>query len=601
MFSKNRINFQQDNISSIFLTTALAMIFTEITGVIAILTDGIISSQFLGVELYAGISLLRPFARILLVLAGFLSNGCTAVCARLVTQGKRKEANTAFNLTILLALIGSAALILFCLLFPTTTLRLCGVPLTRSPDLIPYMYEYLHGYLIGIVPLLLIQVIGPILVMDGGKRVFIVSAIVLCITDIIGDLLNVFVFHGGAFGMGAATSIGYIMQMLVLLFSLIFRKGYFHPSFKCFRTSYLKGLFTYGMPTFAKGVCTTLREVLFNYINIIFALSNIAIAARGIQGDLFMLLYCIPTGLGKTMITMAGVYYRANDRRGMQHLYAYALRITFGLSVISGVLVFLTAPLLTRLYTEDPQVAALGVFAIRWMSVGLMFDASIVLHQNYLQGTGSQKASNALIFGERLLLPVIFAFVLGMLFGSRGVLASLAVSRIFLIVASFLVNCIRCHGIPRKWRDIMLLPEAFGGAETDNIYAEIKTMDDVIRESKRAYDFCLEHHVGRRVSTLASLFVEEMAGNVVEHARRTGNNDICVNYRLCAEQGRICLSIMDLGDSFDPKAFYELYHDDAPEKNIGIRMVMNMAEEVLYYNTFSCNNLTIYLKSDPAE
>ena len=91
---------------------------------------------------------------------------------------------------------------------------------------------------------------------------------------------------------------------------------------------------------------------------------------------------------------------------------------------------------------------------------------------------------------------------------------------------------------------------------------------------------------------------EEMAGNVVEHAIRKGNDSVCVNYRLFADRDSICFSIMDLGDRFDPAAFYELYPDSDPERLFGIRMVMNMAKEVLYYNTYRSNNLTIYLETD---
>lgn len=133
----------------------------------------------------------------------------------------------------------------------------------------------------------------------------------------------------------------------------------------------------------------------------------------------------------------------------------------------------------------------------------------------------------------------------------------------------------------------MLLPEEFGGTESDNIYAEIQTIEDVVRESKHTYDFCLERYDDKRLATMTSLFVEEMAGNVVRHAQRTG--------------GRICLNIMDLGDRFDPAAFYEMYHDDSPGRHVGIRIVMNMAKEVLYFNTFSSNNLTVYLEADSAE
>ena len=94
---------------------------------------------------------------------------------------------------------------------------------------------------------------------------------------------------------------------------------------------------------------------------------------------------------------------------------------------------------------------------------------------------------------------------------------------------------------------------------------------------------------------------EEMAGNVVEHAIRKGNDSVCVNYRLFADRGRICFNIMDRGDRFDPAAFYEMYHDDSPGRHVGIRIVMNMAKEVLYFNTFRSNNLTIYLEADSAE
>ncbi len=600
MFSKSRQNINHDNLSLIFVTTAMGMIFTEATGVIAVLIDGIIASQFLGEELYAGISLLRPFTRIILVFAAFLASGCVAVCSRLITQGKRDDANGVFNFTILLALAAAAALILFCLLFPAMTLRFCGVPLSRSPELIPYMYEYLHGYLFGVASLILIQVAALILILDGGRRIFVISTIVLCVCDIAGDLLNVFVFHGGAFGIGVATSIGFIVQMLILIIALICRKGYFHFSFCGLKSSFLKAQIRSGMPDFVKRTAGTLREVVLNYINIVIAVSFIAVTVRGIQGDLAMLLFCIPSGMGRALGTINGFYYRANDRRALERLYAYALWLSVRVSVVIGILVFVTAPLLTRLYTHDPQFIALTIFSIRWMAVGLVFDTSIVLHQGYLQSTGSWRSSTALIFGERLFLPAAFAFILGMLFGTKGVLASLAVSRIFIIVSSFLINCVRCRGIPKTWRDIMLLPESFGGAETDNIYAEIRTMDDVVRESRRAYDFCLQRYSDKRAATLAALFVEEMAGNVVNHAEKKGDSSTCVNYRLFADQGRICFSIMDLGDRFDPIAFYEMYHTDSLDKHVGIRLVMNTAKEVLYFNTYSSNNLTIYLETDPA-
>jgi len=83
---------------------------------------------------------------------------------------------------------------------------------------------YLHGYMIGIPALMLIQVLGPMIVMDGGKKLFSLSAAALCVVDVIGDLLNAFVFHGGSFGMGLATSVAFMIQLAMLL-GRFFRAG----------------------------------------------------------------------------------------------------------------------------------------------------------------------------------------------------------------------------------------------------------------------------------------------------------------------------------------------------------------------------------------
>lgn len=56
---------------------------------------------------------------------------------------------------------------------------------------------------------------------------------------------------------------------------------------------------------------------------------------------------------------------------------------------------------------------------------------------------------------------------------------------------------------------------------------------------------------------------------------------------------RICYSMMDLGDYFDPTIFYEMHAEDEPTKNMGFRLVMNMADEVRYYSAFGSNNLVV--------
>ena len=104
-----------ENIIRMYRSTAIIMIFIEVTGVLSMLIDGIITSRFLGIDVYSAISMLRPFTSILLTLSGFLSIGCCLVCSSLIGSGDQKGSNEVFNLSLLLALAFSVLLIIGCL------------------------------------------------------------------------------------------------------------------------------------------------------------------------------------------------------------------------------------------------------------------------------------------------------------------------------------------------------------------------------------------------------------------------------------------------------------------------------------------------------
>ncbi len=584
---------RKKNNAVMFRSTAISMIAFELTGAVAVLLDGIIASQGLGVDAYSGISLVRPFADVVLLLAAFLSAGCNIVSSRMIGAGRKEEANEAFNISSLLLLAASVIIIVFCLCFPDLTLNLCGIKLSKYPELNEHIYGYLYGYLIGVPALMLIQVFGPILVMDGGKNSYTLSSVVLCVVDIIGDVLNVYVFHGGAFGMGLATSIAYIVQLSVMLIHFMKRSSYFRLSLKACKTRLLKEIFRNGNPALIRKLSGTLGSVLINYINIMIALSTVAIAARGIQGDVFLFLFCIPTGLGRTLITMAGVYYSANDIGRLKETVYYAFRFGMMISGIASVIAFLGAPLIARMYTTDPEIISLAVFSIQWLSVGQLFDTVIILVQYYLQGTDNLKFAGALSVSERLIVPPLCALILGLLFGSKGVLAAVAVGRFIVVLGIILNNCIHSHGIPKDLIQAMFLPKGFGGPQADNMYAEIRTAEDAIQVSEQTLQFCREHDIEESKAFYTSLCVEEMAMNVIGHAERKGIGEVCIDYHLFISGDSISINLMDLSEQFDPTVFYEQHKGEDPTEHIGIRMVTKLAKDIRYYTTYKSNNLLI--------
>ena len=141
----------------------------------------------------------------------------------------------------------------------------------------------------------------------------------------------------------------------------------------------------------------------------------------------------------------------------------------------------------------------------------------------------------------------------------------------------------------------MLLPEDFGGTESDNMYAVIRTKEEVVRASQETQAFCLAHGIDKRRSILMALFVEEMTRNAIAHPDKRSRKPVQVDFRLFITGNDICFSMMDLGKLFNPELFYELHKEESPETHIGTRMITNMSKEVRYFSTFRSNNLVVYL------
>lgn len=585
----------RDMIAEMFFSAAIALIFTQVAGVAATIIDGIITSRFLGKDAYSAVSLLSPFTGTLVLLAAFLSTGSQVVCARMIGNGQKKETNEVFSMSVVLTVIMCAVMIAGCIFFPRQLIAVCGVSVEKNQAIYPEMLSYLRGYMFGIPALMLIQVVGPVVVMDGGKKLFSLSAALLCIADIIGDIINALVFKGGNFGMGLASSIAFMLQFLLILTHFFRKNGYFHFSLRGFSLRWLGDVASAGSPTFVRKLATILRDLLINRMNLVVALSTAAVAARGMQNDLNTLMFCIGLGIGKTLLSMTGIYYGAYDKKGLKRLFVAAVKTGVLLSGTAGLICFLCAGLIARGYTSDPEVITLSVFSIRCMAVSLILDTLLVSLQNYLQGIGNRKLVNLMNFGERLFIPVLTAFLLGRFFGSKGIMASIAVSKALLGTMMLIIVCIRCRRFPRSWEDFMFLPEGYGGAESDSRDTQLYDMKDVMRESKQAEQFCLEHGADGPKARWMALFVEEMAGNIVQHGKPLNPGAVCVDYRLFVFDGRICLCLRDYCEAFDPTSYYEANREGDAGENIGIRMVMGHAKEVRYYNTFNSNNLLLYL------
>lgn len=582
-----------DVIPAMFFSAAIAMIFTNLVDYVSVLIDGIITSRLLGHDAYSAIALFNPLNGLLMLISNALSTGSHVIISRYVGTGDKDKANSVFSLTLLIMAIAASIIIMFWLLFPDVLLRTAGVSLEKYPQLYSDMTSYINGFMYGMPLLMIIQVIGPVIVMDGGKKLFTFSAVSMCVFNIAGNLVNGLILHGGTFGMGLSTSLAYLLQLGILITHFMKSSRYFEFSLSAFSAGQLSEIVKAGSPTFVKKAANIFRELFINRFNLAIALTTAAVAAKGIQSDINTVLFCLGLGVSKTLITMTGIYYGADDRQGITRLFTYAVKFSVILSGTVGILIFIAAPLIAESFTSEREVIELASFSLRCMAVGIVPDTIVSAFIGYFQGINDRRLLNMINIADRFAIPVITAYVLGIYFGSKGIMASIAVGKVMLIVFVLVLICLRTKRFAIRLEDFMFLPESFGGAASDNIYASISTIDDALNESRRAEEFCLNHGADDEKAQMMSLFIEEMAVNIVKHGIAQNRRKIGADYRLSISKETLCLTLRDFCEHFDPVAFHKVHNNGSSKNMLGISIVMKLAKDIRYFNAFNSNNIII--------
>lgn len=587
-------------IPSMFLFTSISMVLTELAGVISTIIDGMITSRMLGEDAYSAVSLLGPFVSIVLLVANFFSMGNQIVCSQHVGKGEKEEAKEVFSVSFFIIVIAAAAMVALCALMPRTIISLSGVSMNRKPELYPLMDRYIYGYLFGIPAVMMVQLISPVIVLDGSMKLLPISSGVLCAANIIGDITSVRLFHAGIFGIGLSTSIAYYVQMLVLITHFFRKNGTFRLVMRPSRILRLIDVAKAGYPSLFRKIISVLRDLIINRFNLIVALSTAAVAAKGMQNDLNLLVFCLSTGISRALLMMCGVYYSAEDKKGLTTLFSFAMKFGAAVSVAVGAVLALAAPMIAHYYAHNPEVISLAVFSLRCLALSMFFDMVCICIQHYLQGIQQRKILNVMSAGERFIIPVSSALLLGHLFGSKGILASSVAGKILLVACLFLFICIRCKGIPRRWEDFMFLPKGFGGSEFDNMYERMNTMEDVAPVSEKAQAFCADHGINERGAKLIALMTEEAGSLVMLHGKKKRFHPYGLDYHLAVNDEKISITFRDFYAAFDPVKWREIHNDPESQETVGIDLVMRLAENVKYFNAFQSNNLIIYLSREKA-
>ena len=415
-----------DLIRKMFFGSLLVLIFSSVSTMLGSLVDGIITSRFLGDGAMASFSIVSPVYNILMMLSGILSSGTQVAYTRLIGAGDTKRAKEVFNMCFFSALLLSFILAFVSLFGAKEICSLLGAS-GKSVDMLPMAAAYLRGFAIGFPANLLVPVLSGFMQIDGDRSRGMRATGLMTVTNITADLLNVFVFHGGMFGMALATSIANYAALIVLILHFTKKNIVLQISPKGLKPFDISEIIKNGLPNAISNGSLMLQKVVLNYLLLAVA-GSWAVSALGKAFTFFGFVNTVLIGIGTSTMVISGILTGEEDKNGLKALQNLSLRCAVGSSFVAMLVIVSFTPVFVALFMSDTAgeayTAAINVF--RANAIALPFTAVNAVFLMHLQGIRNAFLSRLLSFLERAVYVIAFAFVLGMTFGVNGVWAALA-------------------------------------------------------------------------------------------------------------------------------------------------------------------------------
>ena len=327
--------------------------------------DALIVGRFLGDEALAAVS--SSGTLIFLIISFFtgMSMGASVTISRYFGAGDYARVSRAIHTNVLLALLCGIVLTVFGVALTPTFLRWMGT----DPDVLPEAISYFRYYFFGILAVVMYNTCKGIMNALGDSRRPLYYLILSSLVNIVLDLLFIAVFHWGVWSAAAATTISQAVSMVLCLIHLTKKGTIYQVRLRDLRLDreMLGQIFRYGLPSGVQNSVIGFANVIVqSNIN---SFGKLAMAAYGAYSKLEGFAFLPVTSFTMALTTYvsqnlgAGEYDRA--KKGSR----FGIITSLLLAELIGVLMYLFAPQLTAIFTETPEVIALGVEQARTISL----------------------------------------------------------------------------------------------------------------------------------------------------------------------------------------------------------------------------------------
>ena len=322
--------------------------------------------------------------------------GANVVIANAIGRDDKDAVHRAVHTSILVALLGGAAIAVIGELIAGTLLHSLNVP----DDVYPLALLYLRIYLLGMPVILLYNFEAAIFRSIGDTKIPLIALACSGVLNVILNLFFVAVLGMTVNGVAIATVISNALSSLILFIRLIRTDKYIKLEPRSLRIDgqSMKLILKIGLPAGIQSAVFSLSNIVIQ--SAINSLGKVVMAASSAALNIELLAYYVLNSFSQACTTFVGQNYGAGKIDRCKKTMFLCLIEDFIASAVAIVLVLLTGKYLLAVFNNDPQVIEIGYSRLLILFGSYIFTLTYEILSGYLRGFGISLAPAILtLFG----------------------------------------------------------------------------------------------------------------------------------------------------------------------------------------------------------
>lgn len=565
-------------------------------GMVNGIVSSLFASNFVGVKAMSAVGLYSPVNLAVVAVTIMLVGGATIICGEHIGRNDPGGVQNIFALDVVVSGIIAIIVTVGHLIF-----GMIGsfVAIADDPEINSMLAMYVLGQSVSIFPLFVGSQLSAFLSLDNkGKRATVASLVYIVLNFILNYLL-VGVLRLEALGLALAPSIGLWVYFLIQVPCFISKDASMRFSFKGLNWRDSWKIIKIGAPGAAGNAYHAVRGAVVNSL-IIASIGTVGISASTAANSFLSLFWIIPDGMLVVSRMMISVSVGEEDRQSLIDVMRTALYNFIPILLVLSFAIMLMAEPLTRLYYRDPSDPVYMMTMMGFRILPLCMPLSIIMthFSCYWQASDRRIPVHILALLDGVVGTVVFTMLLIGSMGMSGVYLANVLNGLIAPVFVLIYASIYKKGFPKNLDELMAIPKGFGVPVYGRIDLNLQDMESVIGVSSTLQEFCQERGIDRRRAFFASLFLEEMAGNIVTHGFSADKKKHNVRVCIACRPDTLILSLKDDCVPFNIEQRRQMMNQEDVTKNIGIRLVSGIASEMHYQNILGLNVLSIRLNGN---